>query len=1693
MKKVFKIFLYIILAILVLVLGVVVTINTPWGKEQIRKFAVSFLEKKLDTYVALGKIDFSIPSSVDLSNVLILDKRNDTLLRVDQLDINVDMLKLISGRISVSRLDLIGADVHMYRTATDTNYNYQFIIDSFVGKKDPSAQEVIDTAQASPIYLDAGIINIKDTRYRLSDTIGGTLFGIRVNNLVLKPRVIDLNTMRFEVADFKGDTIHSYFYALESKLPPQPEDTSETSNVVLIVDKLNLNTASFVMKSQPSAMDFRIDAKTIEAAMPWFSLQEQKINIDYFDLIQSNTSLALGTSRSKSEPVKDTATADSTGWVVNVDNLLLKEIGFDFDDNTKPKQASGIDYAHLAIRDFYLTGSDILYSIDTISGIVKNLSMKEKSGLNVQTLRTAFTYHSKGAVLDELYLKTPNTVLQDKMAVSYKSLESLDKEMGKLRLDIALRQSVLGFSDLFIFLPEAQKKQLREYRNERVNLTLLAAGPLEALNINRIFLKGLTRTAIDASGMLFGLPDADKLSYNLNIKDLQSSFKDIKSFVPPSVQQQVNIPAWFAARGTISGTTTAYKPNLTITTSDGDAYLNGVLNMSKPGRESYDLWVKTSRLNLGKILKMDSTLGTLTMDGKVKGVGFDPKTMDATLDANIAQVFLNGYNYTHLSANGYMKGKLGEIDLKSRDPNAFMTMKAYLDMSQEYPAITSNLKIEYINLKELKLTDQDIVFTGDVDMDVPRANIDYPIARIVVNDPFLTMNGTTYIIDSVYLYSNPVDSMQDITMSLGNIVNAKLQGHVPITKMGDVLLAHVNKFYRINDQKYEKPLGYDMNLTGSINHHRVIRQLVPDLKPFDTIRFYAIATPRDLDVGLTAPKIRYADMTLDTLSLSAVEQDSALMYVVGLNKFAKGNIQFFNSSLFGSVRNDSLNSFLNLADREGVDQFAIGMHAAIDSYDNVFVKLARGLKLNYDDWQVNPDNKFLYGRAGQGFYVDGLVMSNGSQSISMQSEANDFKSPFSLAIKNFSLANLTKMVSKDTLLADGILGLTANVDLSGAYPQVSADGTIDSLQVFGSSMGKLALAAENIDANSYKADLGLTGNGNDVSVDGFYHMKPVNGNELDLNVTVKSLALQSIEGLTFGAIRSSEGSLWGQLKATGRLDAPLVDGKLTTSNLKTTLSAFNTYMSMPNEEILFQQGVGMRFVNFEIFDRLGRKATLNGDLLTKTFTEYNLNMRFNADKWEAMNSTSKDNESIYGRIIVSAALGLKGPMTAPAIDGNLTVHDSTDFNYAMVDNPELVSNEGIVEFYDSKVIESMDEYEEKMERAKYLLSQSSALNVNVDIQKGAQFTVLIDPETGDRLNVRGTAFLNANLGADGNMALAGTYELEDGFYDLSIEFIKKKFKIQKGSIIQLAGDPLDAEANVTAIYEANIAPFDLLQNQLENREDAAQFKQRMPFKVLLKMSGKVMKPTISFDIVLNESEISTDKGTVQTTVETKLNELRNSPSDMNKQVVGVLAFGRFIAEDPFSGSGGLGIENAVRQSASRFLSEQLNRMAGNLIDGIELDMGINSSEDYSTGNKVNRTDLNITASKRLFNDRLKVSIGNDFALEGQTQSAVHNPSYLPGNISADYMITSDGRYIIRGYRKTELQNIANGFVIETGLSFRLALEYNRFKQLLMGRQRYRNYMRKQREEERKREELELRKSVGLLYDPKQIYRKFGIQ
>ena len=86
-------------------------------------------------------------------------------------------------------------------------------------------------------------------------------------------------------------------------------------------------------------------------------------------------------------------------------------------------------------------------------------------------------------------------------------------------------------------------------------------------------------------------------------------------------------------------------------------------------------------------------------------------------------------------------------------------------------------------------------------------------------------------------------------------------------------------------------------------------------------------------------------------------------------------------------------------------------------------------------------------------------------------------------------------------------------------------------------------------------------------------------------------------------------------------------------------------------------------------------------------------------------------------------------------------------------------------------------------------------------------------------------------------------------------------------------------------------------------------------------------------------------------------------------------------------------------------------------------------------------------SKRLLSDRLKIGVGSNFMLEG-AQGSKRKSNNLANNISAEYQLSKDGRYLLRFFRQNEYQGMVDGYVIETGVSFILAVDFNTFRQLI---------------------------------------------
>ncbi|WP_375579758.1 translocation/assembly module TamB domain-containing protein [Marivirga tractuosa] len=139
-------------------------------------------------------------------------------------------------------------------------------------------------------------------------------------------------------------------------------------------------------------------------------------------------------------------------------------------------------------------------------------------------------------------------------------------------------------------------------------------------------------------------------------------------------------------------------------------------------------------------------------------------------------------------------------------------------------------------------------------------------------------------------------------------------------------------------------------------------------------------------------------------------------------------------------------------------------------------------------------------------------------------------------------------------------------------------------------------------------------------------------------------------------------------------------------------------------------------------------------------------------------------------------------------------------------------------------------------------------------------------------------------------------------------------------------------------------------------------------------------------------------------------------------------------------------ESIARNSASQILSNQLNKLSSQYVKGVNLNLDLNSYEDYQSGTAEDRTQLDVSLSKNLFNDRFRVEVGSQVDLEGQ-QRTQQEATDIIGNIMVEYLLTEDGRYKLRGYRKNEYEGLIDGQVVVTGIAIQFSKEFEKFNEL----------------------------------------------
>ena len=1678
-----KTLLWIIGSVIFLLLLVVILIQVPSVQNFIKDKAVTFLQNKIHTKVKIGHISIGFPKMIVVDSVYFEDQKRDTLIAGDQLKVDVSMLQLLHSKLEVNEINLRGITANVSKNK-DSVFNFDYIIKAF-NSGPPKPKDT--TASSMKISLDKIILDRINIKYK--DATTGNDVKFILGHFDTRIKDFDLDKMKFSIPKITLSGVDakivqtpsgsSIAQAAAIDTATQPMNMSLDLGII-DVSKVNVDYKSNEMAAKVNLGKFLVEMNKLD-------LKNQSVDIKNISLDDTKAALALAkpqtVAKAAVKTVKklDTLVAkpqSAKGWAAIIRKITLTKDNVKFDNDAQAPIAKGLDFGHMDIRNFDADLENLSYNPDIISGRINTLAFSEKSGLEIKKFHTTFFYGPHKAYLNDLYAETPQTVIQKSVEIEYPSLENISNNLGQLHINANLDGSKLSMKDVLLLMPTmASNPALKGAANQVLKINGHVIGKVNDLSIPNIEISGLSKTHIKASATLKGLPDVNKAYFDLNIADFNTSREDIAKLTTPGmIPSNVSIPENLNLKGNFKGSMKNFNTKMKLRSSYGGVDLDATMkNGDSKTNVSYSANIKANDLNVGALTKQPQMVGSITLTANVKGVGLDPKHASLQFSGAVAKAYVKGYTYQNLVLKGTAHNGSYVANMRMKDPNINFSLDAKANMNKKYPSVDAALMVDSINMQKLNFSKDDMRFHGKIVAKVPTADPDYLNADVEATDLVVVNKGTRIQLDTISLISTATADSSTLILKTPMLI-AHLGGKYKLTEIAPALQDVIDKYYNTSmasataktKLKYSpQQFHFDMRLIKT----PLVTQFAPDLKQLDpvTINGHFDSTTGDLVVNGAMPKVIYGTNKIDNIKLAINTGNNALNYNFTVDEIkASSSIDLLNTSLSGNAQNNKLNISLQVRDAAKKERYRIAGVFSIMPNEYQFSFLQNGLLLDYTEWAVNADNALQFG--SKGIMAKDFTITNSNQVLSVTSTSQEYNAPVDISFKNFKIETLTRLAQQDSLQVGGVINGDAHISNLQKEMQFTSALNIGDFNFKGDTVGNIAIKVNNQTANAFAADVSITGKGNQVNLSGLYYTTPES--KFDMTLNIVNMNMKSIEGFSFGAIKEAKGNITGQLKITGTTTDPVVRGDVHFNQVGFNVSMLNSYFTMPRESITFNND-GILFNDFTLVDSTGNKAIVSGTIYTKTFTDFKFGVDIKMNNFRVINSTQDDNKVYYGKLYMDANVKIRGDMDKPIVDANLTVNDKTDLTIVLPeDDPSLEDRKGVVEVINPNA-PKLDSVLMAKQLDSLRKSNLKGLDVTatVNISKGANFIIVVDARNGDVVQIRGEAQLNGGIDASGKTSLTGTYTVEQGSYNLAYATVKRKFLFKKGSTITWTGDPTSADVDLTAIYVANVPPIDLVSDQVTGSDqNNVMYKQKLPFNVNLNLKNQLLKPDISFDIVLPDSSYTVSPQVIST-VNARLDQVRQDPNEMNKQVLGVLVLGHFIGDNPLQSQGGsTGVEGAIRNSVSSLLSDQLNKLAGNLIGGVQLSFDLTSGADYSTGTEQNRTDLNVGLSKQFLNDRVTVTVGNNFNLEGQNMPG-QKTTDIAGNISVNYKLTKDGRYLVRAYRKDEYV-VVEGEVVETGVGFSLTYDFNRFKELFAKKSREDKALEKKYKQEQKEKEKE---------------------
>jgi len=1375
----------------------------------------------------------------------------------------------------------------------------------------------------------------------------------------------------------------------------------------------------------------------------------------------------------KKEPRKDPR-------VFITDKIILTDSRFHMYRDDKEIISHRFDQYHFTLNELNASLTEFSLEPGIIDFNITELQcLDSATKLDIKDLQTSFKYTRQSMVFQNMEMKAGRSTISQSMVFSYLQPSSVKEFVDSVKITSNIKRSIIYSKDLAHFAPA-----LKKY-NEYYHLKGFFEGLVKRFNAQNISLRFGLRSEVKGYVSMYGLPNFEETFIDARITEGRVNVYDLGSYMTEESLETISKFGSVNVAGGFSGFPEDFVSNASFETDIGnfETDINLKLPRSPNEKATYSGKLITSDFDLGALLQDSVSFQIVDLNGSINGSGFSREEARFDLNSNISRIGIFGYDYKNIQTDALLADQFFNGNLNINDPNLQFNGRMSLDFNQEAEIIKIEAELGKAVLDSMNITQAPAMLSSTLNVDMRGLTIDEILGEAYLQNTHFEFNNRKLDLDKLSIISDK-DTLSRTLQLRSPYADLDMFGDFDYSTffgdLNDVIKEYqltfrnnsdeIKAYYANNEKDYSDYyfLDFDVNL----------KDINPVVNIFDST--FNLSKNTNLIGSFTGgpTKLLQVESGIDTIELKGYAFEGSKI-MINTQKSSDTTLVYASyefSSEKQSINNEPKSENLNIeVDWSGnaidfllnVDQANSPNYAKTSGHiefltDTTKLSL-RPSEINIIDqlWKISQENQVLIQQ--NNIDIQDFSLFHNDQRITVNGEiSEDPDKNLFISIKNFDMSNLNPLITKRL---DGVFN--GFIDVKDYYQQrqVNSRLNVRDFSVNEFLVGNLIAYSEYDNLKEhFDVNLNVRRNGaQTMLIEGIINPS-TSENQLDLNAKFTGANLNLIEPFFEQYISAVSGQLDGDLKITGSLKAPNVNGEGFTKNGEFTIDYFKTHYALAGSVVFDENFID--FQDFNLRDIYDNTGTLNGRITHNGFKELQYDFEGNLTEFLVLNTTSKDNSLYYGTAFASGDLSIYGREKVFNISANAVSERGTRFFIPLEGSTEVVQEDFI------NFISARDTLAIQNSGSNKIDLSGISLNLDLEVTPDAYCEIIFDLTAGDIIRGRGNGKLNLQIDTKGDFNMFGDYEIEEGGYNFTLyNIINKEFAIEPGSKISWIGDPYEAILDINANYEQLASLLPLFRRNIPESsiDNYPELQRKYPAKVLLDITGNLSYPEIEFGIdVYDYPKNAVYEGiSVETMMTAFRNQLATDEQELKRQVFSLIILRRFSEENAFNVGG------SVESSVSEFISNQISYWVTQFDDNlvVDVDLGSLDNEAFNT--------FQLRMSYSFLDGRLRITRDGGFT----DQTTGTNVASVLGDWSVEYLLTADGMLRAKIYNRNNYNTLDPSSKPATqtaGFSLMHTKSFDEIKEI------FQNTRKKQREEQQKLEEEMEETPEGISQSPQEV-------